>query len=79
MKKKPCTLDIIAFVLVIIGGLNLGLFGIAHYDLIATLLGDFSTASRTIYVLIGLSAVYGLVRGLQCRKCCNTAGPSINA
>lgn len=82
MKKKPNVLDIITFVLVIIGGLNWGLFGAAHYDLVANLFGEFSTISRVIYVLVGLSAIYLAVRGIMCRKCdkaCDTTGPNIHA
>lgn len=79
MKKKPSLLDIITFVLVIVGALNWGLFGIAHYDLVEALFGDFSTVSRVIYVLVGLSAIYLAIRSMQCRKSCDGAGPSINA
>lgn len=56
--EKLNTLDWIALVLVIIGGLNWGLVGGFDFDLVASLFGDMSTLSRIIYVLIGLSAIY---------------------
>ena len=58
MKK----LDIVAAILVIVGGLNWGLVAIAEFDLVAWIFGeDFGTtnaASRIVYGLVGLAAVY---------------------
>ena len=60
MKK----LDTLAAALVIVGGLNWGLVALAEFDLVAALVGlDFgetNAASRIVYGLVGLSAVYGL-------------------
>lgn len=50
------TLDIVTAVLVIVGGLNWGLVGLFGFDLVATLFGDMSVASRAVYVLVGLAA-----------------------
>jgi uncharacterized protein len=59
MKK----LDILAAILVIVGGLNWGLVAIAEFDLVAWIFGeDFGTtnvASRIVYGLVGTAAVYG--------------------
>jgi len=52
------TLDVLAVVLLIVGGLNWGLFGAFHFDLVAALLGNFSAISRVVYVLVGLAALY---------------------
>lgn len=54
-------LKIIALVLVIVGGLNWGLVGAFNFDLVATLFGAMSVISRTVYVLVGLSAIYLIV------------------
>jgi uncharacterized protein len=51
-------IDVVTAILLIVGGLNWGLFGAFHFDLVARLLGDFSAISRVVYVLVGLSAVY---------------------
>ena len=56
------TVDVIAAVLLVIGGLNWGLVGIAHFDLVATIFGmrfgETSVLSSAVYVLVGLAAVY---------------------
>ena len=53
-------LDWISMVLLIVGGLNWGLVGIADFDLVATLFGEGSALSRLVYVLVGLAALYSL-------------------
>lgn len=50
--------DIIALVLVVVGGLNWGLVGLVEFDLVGTLFGPMSVLSRIVYVLVGLAAVY---------------------
>ena len=60
MKK----LDLLAATLVLIGGLNWGLVAVAKFDLVAWIFGlDFgqtNAASRVVYGLVGLAAVYGI-------------------
>jgi len=52
-------MDRIALVLSIIGGINWGLVGIFRFDLVAYLFGgQTATASRVIYTLVGLSALW---------------------
>ena len=51
-------IDWIAMILLIIGGINWGLVGLADIDLVATLFGEGSTLSRIVYVLVGLSALW---------------------
>jgi len=57
-------LDILAATLVLIGGLNWGLVAVAKFDLVAWIFGmDFgetNAASRIVYGLVGLAAVYGI-------------------
>jgi uncharacterized membrane protein YuzA (DUF378 family) len=57
-------LDAVAGALLIVGGLNWGLVAIAEFDLVAWLFGeDFgatNAASRIVYGLVGLAAVYGI-------------------
>ena len=69
MKK----LDILATILVLAGALNWGLVAIARFDLVAWICGglDFgetNAVSRIIYALVGLAAVYAIVRPLQTRS-----------
>lgn len=57
-------LDLIAAVLVLVGGLNWGLVALAKFDLVAWIFGlDFgqtNAATRVVYGLVGLAAVYGI-------------------
>lgn len=59
------SLNALAATLVIVGGLNWGLVALAEFDLVAWLFGEeFGTtnaASRIVYGLVGLAAVYGAV------------------
>lgn len=54
--------DWIAGALVIIGALNWGLVGLTQFDLVAAILGAGSAASRIVYILVGLSGIYMLIR-----------------
>jgi uncharacterized membrane protein YuzA (DUF378 family) len=65
MKK----LDVVAAILLVVGGLNWGLVGTAGIDLVATLFGSMSPLARTVYVLVGLSALYQAMQwqGIQRR------------
>jgi uncharacterized membrane protein YuzA (DUF378 family) len=54
MKK----LDVIAAVLLVIGGINWGLVGAMGFDLVAALFGAMSPLSRLVYIVVGLAAVY---------------------
>ena len=53
-------LDWIAQILLIVGGLNWGLVGLFNLDLVATLFGEGTLISRIVYILVGLSALWGL-------------------
>ena len=62
MKK----IDILAATLVIVGGLNWGLVSIAEFDLVAALVGlefgETNFASRVVYGLVGVAAVYQIAQ-----------------
>lgn len=53
-------LNAIVLTLVIIGGINWGLIGLFDYNLVDALFGTMSWFSRTIYVLVGISAIYAI-------------------
>jgi hypothetical protein len=55
---KMNSLDWIALILVIIGGLNWGLVGVLNFDLVAAIFGAMSLVSRIVYALVGISAIY---------------------
>ena len=58
--RRMNAMDWIAMILLIVGGLNWGLVGVADFDLVAALFGEGSALSRIVYVLVGLSALYSL-------------------
>jgi len=59
--KKLSALDWVALILIIVGGLNWGLFGAFKFDLVAAILGSMSAVARIVYILVGLSAIYTLI------------------
>jgi uncharacterized membrane protein YuzA (DUF378 family) len=59
--NKLNTLDWVALILVIVGGLNWALVGLFSFDLVAAIFGDMSILSRIVYTLVGLSAIYLLM------------------
>jgi len=61
--------DVVAAILLVVGGLNWGLVGVANFDLVAALLGAGSMLAKAVYTLVGLAAVYQALslRGIQKR------------
>ena len=53
----------VAWILLIIGGLNWGLIGFFGYDVVAAVFGSSSTLTKVIYDLVGLSALYLIFSG----------------
>jgi len=53
-------LNTIVLILVIVGGLNWGLVGVADFDLVAAIFGDMSTISRVVYTLVGVAAIWAI-------------------
>jgi len=64
---KLNTLDIIALVLVIIGGLNWGL-AVFDYNLVAAIFGSIPWLLTTVYALVGLSAIYLAVISMKLER-----------
>jgi uncharacterized membrane protein YuzA (DUF378 family) len=47
----------VALVLLIVGGLNWWLVGVADFNLVATIFWDGSTLSKIVYILVWVSAI----------------------
>ncbi len=60
-------LNCIAWVLLLIGGINWLLVGVASWDLVAAVFGSLSVLSRVIYILVGLSAIWLLISPIMHR------------
>ena len=65
------TIHIITFLLLIIGGLNWFLVGVAGWDIGNIFGGQAAIISRIIYILVGLSAIYELATHKSCCKDCS--------
>jgi uncharacterized membrane protein YuzA (DUF378 family) len=65
VENKMKKLDVIAAVLLVVGGLNWALVGAARFDLVAAIFGlhfgEISALSSAVYLLVGLSALYQAV------------------
>jgi uncharacterized protein len=58
MKK----MDVVAALLLVIGGLNWGVVAITGSDLVGSLFGNLSPVSRVVYLLVALAAIYQTVQ-----------------
>ena len=58
MKK----LDVVAAVLLVVGGINWGVVGVTGADIVGTIFGNLTPLSRTVYMLVGLAALYQAVQ-----------------
>ena len=55
-------INITTLALVIVGGINWGLVGLAQFDLVAAIFGGQDAAlARVVYTLVGLSALWQIV------------------
>jgi uncharacterized protein len=52
------TIDVIAAILLVIGGLNWGLVGLLDFNLVTFLFGKLPILEKLIYGLVGLAAIY---------------------
>ena len=72
-------IDLTTRALVIIGGLNWGLVALAEFDLVAWIVGlefgETNAASRIVYGLVGLSALYQAARLYTARRTAPIATP----
>lgn len=54
------TFNGIILALVLIGGINWGLVGLFDYNLVDALFGSMPWLTRTIYIIVGISAIWAL-------------------
>ncbi|PIR46313.1 MAG: hypothetical protein COV07_04430 [Candidatus Vogelbacteria bacterium CG10_big_fil_rev_8_21_14_0_10_45_14] len=81
---KCCWAGKLAWLLLIIGGLNWGLVGIGGFaggdwNVVHMILGSWAWLEWVVYILVGLSALVGLF-GCRCSKCKGSSeGSNTNA
>ena len=63
-------LHMVAYTLMVIGGLNWGVWALTGWDVGQLLGGMESTGAKVVYVLVGLSALYeACMHSKHCRNC----------
>ena len=67
MKSGVCPGCKVASVLVVIGAINWGLFGLFGIDLVAKALGEMTLGAKIVYGLIGVA---GLLKAVSCFMKC---------
>ncbi len=72
-------LHLVAWILVIVGGLNWGLVGLggfmgSNWNVVGMIFGSMPQLEWTVYVLVGLAAVYELVMHKSICRNCGTGG-----
>ena len=70
MKKKMKGLHVIGFILLVVGGLNWGIFALTGWE-IGSLFGGMDTGiSKIVYILVGLAAILELFTHKKgCKEC----------
>jgi uncharacterized protein len=73
-------LNAVAAALLVVGGLNWGLVALAEFDLVAWTFGEefgrTNAASRIVYGLVGLAAIYAIGALLTQRRTTDTRRPA---
>ena len=69
-----CAPHMFSKILLVVGGLNWGLFGVGmlmgkDLNVVNMILGSMPKFEAVVYVLVGLSAVVALFGGCRCAKC----------
>ncbi len=62
---------VVSFILLVVGGLNWGLVGVADYNLVEKLLGAWPMVEKVVYILVGLSALEAIITHKKMCKGCN--------
>ena len=63
-------LHMVAFTLLVVGGLNWGLWALFGLNLVNAVVGSMPTVEKLVYVLVGVSAVYIAATHMgDCKAC----------
>jgi uncharacterized protein len=66
-------IHIIAWILLIVGGLNWGLVGAFQLNLVNAIFGGVPMLESIIYILVGVAAIYELVMHRKMCKMCSSS------
>lgn len=71
-------LHMVAFILLVVGGFNWGLYALTGWEIGALFGGMNSLVSKVIYLLVGLSAVWlAITHRKDCRICTGSMGMGV--
>jgi uncharacterized protein len=76
-------LHLVTFILVIVGAVNWGLVGLGYFagadwNVVSMILGSWPQVEAAVYVLVGLSAIWLLVKHpKECRTCMGMGSSSM--
>ena len=62
------TIDVIAMILLVIGGLNWGFLGAFNFNLVTWLFGMMFPMMKLVYILMGLSALWQIFQWNNIQK-----------
>lgn len=64
--------NVVVAVLLIVGGLNWGLVGVADFNLVTALFGVGTVLTKVVYIAVGVAAVVALINYFRHGQgCCN--------
>ncbi len=66
--KNQHVFNTIGLILLLIGGVSWGLVGAFGFEFISAIFGSYSTLTRIIYVLIGISALHRIYMWAKAHK-----------
>ena len=64
-------LHMVSFTLLIVGGLNWGLWALFNLNLVNTVVGSWPMLEKLVYILVGVSAVYIAATHMSDCKICS--------
>ena len=63
-------LHVVSYILIFVGGLNWGLWGLFNFNFVNSVLGSMPTVEKLVYVLVGVATVYVIATHMKdCRIC----------
>ena len=63
-------IHVVAFMLLVVGGLNWGLVALLNINLVSMIFGSIGGLEKIVYILVGVSAVYiGATHMNDCKVC----------
>jgi hypothetical protein len=65
-------LHTVSYILLFIGGLNWGLVGLLQLNLVELIFGNWPVVVKTVYILVGVSAVYVITTHKKDCKVCDS-------